>query len=996
MKIQTCTRQRYSILLVLLLFHVFARPIYAANMPEVKIFQARGDYHYPPYEFMKDGKPAGFNVELLQAVSDVMGFDIEIQLQSGNETLNELEQGEIDILFGMLYSQERYRHVDFSIPYLTVTHGIFVRQGSSIESLNDLKDKEIIVQHEDIIHNYLTTNISTKSIIFAESPIEALRLLASGKYDGALLPKHSGLYLINQFKLTDIKIAGSPFYPKNLRFAVTEENAALSAQLNEGLAILKATGTFRQIHEKWFGGDGSKTLCTSITKCLAGFLIPALVLLFGVFLWSWSLRTQIRRKSLELESESSERKRVEDMLAEEQNLLRILIDYWPDYIYVKNSESRFLMANKSALQAMGFSNQSEVFGKTDFDVHSLELARQYYMDERSVIKTGRPLLNKEEIIINAKTGKKEWILTTKIPFRDKHGEITGLVGIGRNITHRRYAEEALRVSEKKFSVAFHSSPVAMTMVSLQDGKFLDVNDSFVKMFDYSRQEIIGQTIFTLSLITDANQRDKLVKTVKKQKSIRNFEFTFHQKSGKSGVGMLSAEVIDFDHESCVLVTTNDMTERKQAEEALAVERTLLTQKVEERTIELSQANAELARAARLKDEFLANMSHELRTPLNAILGMSEALQEEVYGSLENKQRKAVHVIEESGRHLLELINDILDLSKIGAGKMDLDIGPVIVEQVCQVSLRFIVQSAQKKRIKVLSMFDGNQGTTIRADGRRLKQILVNLLSNAVKFTPEGGQIELKIERDQEHSRVNIAVRDTGIGIAGKDMKRLFHPFTQLDAKLSRKYGGTGLGLSLVYSMVEMHGGSISVESEVDKGSCFSISLPWRCVEKDMAISSDDTPSSFESTSFPQKIYALSPKQSFQPLILLAEDNRATLKTVSDYLYAQGYQLTFAKTGREVIERLHEQQIHLIVMDIQMPEMNGLEAIRQIRASEDSQHLPIIAVTALAMPGDREQCLKTGADDYMSKPVSLQNLSKTIEFLLLEHWMNDYSEACTPS
>ena len=270
----------------------------------------------------------------------------------------------------------------------------------------------------------------------------------------------------------------------------------------------------------------------------------------------------------------------------------------------------------------------------------------------------------------------------------------------------------------------------------------------------------------------------------------------------------------------------EIDERKRAEEALRKAHDELEIRVKERTAELSKANEELAHASRLKDEFLATMSHELRTPLNAVLGMSESLQEEVYGPINDRQLKAVCTIEESGRHLLELINDILDLSKIGAGKVKLEIAPVPVEPVCQASLQFIKQTAQKKRLKVSFMFDSSVNI-IHADERRLRQVLINLLNNAVKFTSEGGRIGLEVEGDREQHLVHFTVWDTGIGIAEEDMERLFQPFVQLDASLSRKYEGTGLGLALVDNIVNMHGGSVSVESEVDKGSRFTISLPWK-------------------------------------------------------------------------------------------------------------------------------------------------------------------------
>ncbi|MBK8902301.1 MAG: response regulator [Anaerolineaceae bacterium] len=542
----------------------------------------------------------------------------------------------------------------------------------------------------------------------------------------------------------------------------------------------------------------------------------------------------------------------------------------------------------------------------------------------------------------------------------------------------------------------------------------------------------------------------------------------------------------------------EITERKRAEAALEAERTQLARRVEERTADLRTANAELARAARMKDEFLASVSHELRTPLNAILGISEALQEEVFGSMNEKQLGSLRSIEESGRHLLALINDILDLSKMEAGKLELELAPMPVELVCQSSLRMIKQNAHKKNLHIHSSFD-SQVTTLMADERRVKQILVNLLSNAVKFTPEGGNIGIEVIGDTEANAVLITVWDTGIGIADEHLQQLFRPFVQLDSRLSREYAGTGLGLSLVLRMMELHGGSVAVDSKVGQGSRFTVSFPWlgvsplveqlserhlpemptllspwrQVVVVDDMLSQSQLARYFEEISIPVTIVPLGPnalarvveeqpdlvvltvpladrsglellramRASVQlarvpvmaampadeqvqaearalgadycllkpftraqmsmalqtiaverngfgqqetaaanPVILLAEDHEANINTFSSYLIAKGFDLILARNGLEAVARARADKPDLILMDIQMPQMNGLEAMRRIRADEDTavSQVPIIAVTALAMPGDKEACLDAGANGYLSKPVSLRRLVETIQ------------------
>jgi len=554
----------------------------------------------------------------------------------------------------------------------------------------------------------------------------------------------------------------------------------------------------------------------------------------------------------------------------------------------------------------------------------------------------------------------------------------------------------------------------------------------------------------------------------------------------------------------------EIAERARVEAALEAERSLLARRVAERTADLSAANAELAHAARLKDEFLASMSHELRTPLNAVLGISEALQEEVYGPLNENQIMSLHSIEESGRHLLALINDILDLSKIEAGKLELEPVPVPVEMICQASLRIIKQNAHKKRLTIHSSFDSSV-TTVQADERRMKQILVNLLGNAVKFTPEGGEIGLEVVGDAAVGAVHITVWDKGIGIAEEDMARLFQPFVQLDSRLSREFAGTGLGLSLVQRMMDLHGGTVSVESEVGKGSRFTITFPWQQREHlltpleeaqqtddnlarvfRLALVVDDSPaaggqlkrylnelqievvvmqsgegvveqaelirpdlivldillpdisgwevlsrlkgkphtrrmpvviasviderdnalaagatdcllkpitrqqlhrtlqrvmmqvSRVQTRPLPALASDTAPLKELKPprpRILLAEDNTANINAFSNYLTAKGYDIIVVNNGRDAIDIAKKELPDLILMDIQMPKMSGLDAIKEIRTEENLKQIPIIAVTALAMPGDQEKCLAAGANDYLSKPVSLKGLLERIEVQL---------------
>ncbi len=416
---------------------------------------------------------------------------------------------------------------------------------------------------------------------------------------------------------------------------------------------------------------------------------------------------------------------------------------------------------------------------------------------------------------------------------------------------------------------------------------------------------------------------------------------------------------------------------------------------------LRQINEDLERASQMKSEFLASMSHELRTPLNSILGFSDLLKRQISGELNHRQVNHVKLIEKSGQHLLQLINDILDLSKIEAGKTELNIQPVEVHRLCSECLKMIQPRADKKRL-ALSLELDYRLNQVLLDERRVRQIIINLLSNAVKFTPEAGTIKLsgrlvygsQIEGDYrpDRSPVNastpylcLEVQDSGIGIPEDRWHLLFRPFQQVDASLTRRHEGTGLGLALTKRLAELHGGTVSLQSEVNKGSRFRVWLPLTEMRQSLVDIEDPSEPSLET--LPSSTLSSISDSRNAPRILVVEDQPFNQLLVSEILEMEGYQVELICEGQTMMEMINSPFVRatmlpdLILMDIQLPEVDGFELMRQLKAHGLWKSVPVVAVTAMAMAGDRDRCLAAGALAYLSKPLDVDQVLATVKSLL---------------
>jgi signal transduction histidine kinase/DNA-binding response OmpR family regulator len=414
---------------------------------------------------------------------------------------------------------------------------------------------------------------------------------------------------------------------------------------------------------------------------------------------------------------------------------------------------------------------------------------------------------------------------------------------------------------------------------------------------------------------------------------------------------------------------------KSSREELRQHQETLEERIRLRTEALEEATQRALSASQAKSEFLANVSHELRTPMNGVLGMIDILIED---EPRPAQRENLETARSCANTLLALLNDILDLSKIEAGRMLLEQIPFDLREVAADCVKSMAPKARQKGIELRIQLATSLPPKLVGDPLRIRQILMNLLSNAVKFTDKGWvEVRVKPVASSRNDRVDVAIEvaDTGTGIPPEKHRSIFEQFTQADGSISRKYGGTGLGLAIVRRLVEMHDGRIELTSAVGVGSEFRATLRLKTPAADRAPANEDAPGR----------PALAPEQSAEERkgkILVAEDNAVNRKVILKTLERRGFQVHMVGSGQEAIEALGQEAFDLVIMDVQMPGVDGIEAARRIRADQRWRLLPIIAVTAHAMEGDRERCLAAGMNGYLTKPVETEHLLATIR-----HWLN---------
>ncbi|HEY6559924.1 MAG TPA: response regulator [Polyangiaceae bacterium] len=610
---------------------------------------------------------------------------------------------------------------------------------------------------------------------------------------------------------------------------------------------------------------------------------------------------------------------------------------------------------------------------------SIELGTQIMPGfEALVFKASRGIEDIYELTYIRKDRSRFPAVVSVTALRDAEDAIIGYLLIGTDNTARKQVEEERTKLDQRlrdqhfYTRSLIESNIDALMAIDPRGIITDVNKQTEALTGCTRDELIGAPF--KNYFTDPARAEAGINRVLTEGKVTNYELTARARDGTLTVVSYNATTFhDRDRRlQGVFAAARDMTERKRFEHTL------------------QQKNAELEDASRMKSEFLANMSHELRTPLNAIIGFSEVLGDGLMGEMTEQQRGFIGDIFGSGKHLLSLINDILDLSKIEAGKMTLDLEPVQVGSLFENSLSIIREKAATRHVR-LDMAVAEELGCIEADTRKVKQIVFNLLSNAVKFTGDGGRVTLRarhVQRsevaqpssswarrsfplsDSDYTEfLEVSVMDSGIGISPQDLEHLFRPFSQIDSGLARKFEGTGLGLAMVKLLAELHGGTIAVESAVGEGSRFSVWLPLRTVQLPEG---ETTPLKAPSPVGLQQHIAGAPAETRTALVV--EDDPKSAELIRVQLEAQGFNVLHAISAEAAMGLATQQPLALITLDIMLPNLDGWDLLSRIKQLPALRHIPVVIISIVA---DRSKGFALGAAAVMQKPISRQELSESL-------------------
>jgi PAS domain S-box-containing protein len=745
---------------------------------------------------------------------------------------------------------------------------------------------------------------------------------------------------------------------------------------NDDLLVLESGEDYRDVEEH-VTPDGT----TIYVEVLKGAVFDKSGDLSGIHCLFWDVTARVC---------------AEQALHRERDLLRTLMDNVPDIIFVKDREGCYLTVNTALQQAVGAGSLDDVVGKNDHDFWPPKMAEHFISDDRKVMESGEALLDFEERLVDA-DGNATWLLTTKVPLQDANGNVTGLVGIGRDITRRKLDQQNMQRQTLEAKLLYHATTLAAQTSSFKEAlqgcidlvcELTGWPIGHVYLPDEDRRTLVPTPIWHKTEDQRCLKFQALTEQTRFESGVGLPGRIWEQKAPKwipnvqrdpnfpraplcREIGILGALgfPILMEDELVAVLEFFSYEEVEIDDQLLRIFQTVGEQigrvVKRRRTREALQAAKDAADAAnRAKSDFLANMSHEIRTPMNAVIGMAELLMD---SPLESSQRDYARMILESGESLLDIINDILDFSKIEAGKLDLDANPFSLQDSLGDTMKSLAQRAHAKHLELAFHVTQDVPEFLVGDAGRLRQVLLNLVGNAIKFTAVGEVVAKvrSVSRTDEDVVLQFSVRDTGTGIPPERVDSIFEAFEQADSSTTRRFGGTGLGLAISSRIVNLMNGQIWVESDVDRGSTFYFTARFKLGSE---------PVSQAVRPHLDRVAGMR--------VLIVDDNATNRRILEEVIRARGMKPIVASDASQALRILKEANaegsaIPLVLSDVNMPDVDGFTMAAQIRSVAELSDVVIIMLTSGDRSSDKRRATDLGIASHLMKPVKQSELFDAI-------------------